>query len=570
MRPIGHLFRVFSSDGQRDISWPAELAEHHQGHVTAQIVRGIQGEAARGLVYGDLAVIKTVTAEFAYLNIVETIQDAFGRMSPSVHSMALPVADLISENRALVPPQDKDSYLALVIPSQVHARRLLTDIRAAIDRLVAGVDVPTTEAHTNWAARELNYLLNNRNTSIWDLSRDDSPEVPVGEFLAKIPPIVSAGLSFAVKCIPRGNFNVAIYPPNVQPAPSTGLTLFRGLEEFRQALEATPSEPVLDDGKDAVSLVALTQWATGQTLLTVLGAFREGLRRGNPNTTVAANMIAQALQSNNRGTIERALEALEADAVTIEGFPEQDKEIVRQVLGEVQGLNDSANRKRHRIMLEMSSELVVPSPPQPAASPPDPAPSDSQEDSGSLEPSRTNNQVSERAGSSASVSAAGSTDARRENANAGPPGIPPQPRSWDDIDEPAEVLAELKNIIGQDPSTGIEVVAQGIKRFTELVTKAGAGAPKGRQLSDLVQDIWQELHRWEKQGNHRENRRSQIISLLKTRDHPAAPSLFDELMYVTRRSGNRGKHSKTLTLYERMIGSILEIYGPGRRGLWRK
>ena len=541
MRPIGHLFHVFSGEGQRDISWPAGLAEHHQGHATAQIIRGIQGEAARGLAYGELAVIKTLTAEFAYLSIVETIQDAFGRMSQSVHSMVLPVADLIAEKKTLAPPQDRDSYSALVIPSQLHDSRLLADIRAAIDRLATGIDVSTTEAHSDWAARELNYLLNNRYTSIWDLSRDDSPEAAVGEFLVKIPPMVSAGLSFAVRCIPRGNFNLAIYPPNVRPAPSTGLTLFRGLDEFRQALEATPSEPVLDDGKDAVSLVALTEWVTGQTRLTVLGAFREGVRRGNSNTTVAANMVATALQSNNRGTIGRALEALEANPITIEGFPEQEKEIVRQALAQVHGLADSANRKRHRIMLERFPELVVPSPPQPASSPPDPAASVSQEDAESIEPSPTNGQATENAGSSVSAPADGLTDARRQNAVAGRPDTPPQPRTWDDMHEPAEVLAELRTIISQDPSTGIEVMAQGIKRFTELVAKAGAGAPQGRQLSDLVQDIWQELHRWEEQGNRRENRRSQIISLLKTRQHPADPSLFDELMYVTRRSGNLGK-----------------------------
>ena len=105
MRPIGHLFHVFSGEGQRDISWPAGLAEHHQGHATAQIIRGIQGEAARGLAYGELAVIKTLTAEFAYLSIVETIQDAFGRMSQSVHSMVLPVADLIAEKRRSLRPK---------------------------------------------------------------------------------------------------------------------------------------------------------------------------------------------------------------------------------------------------------------------------------------------------------------------------------------------------------------------------------------------------------------------------------------------------------------------------------
>ena len=207
---------------------------------------------------------------------------------------------------------------------------------------------------------------------------------------------------------------------------------------------------------------------------------------------------------------------------------------------------------------------MVPGPPQPASSPPDPAASVSQEDAESIEPSPTNGQATENAGSSVSAPADGLTDARGQNAVAGRPDTPPKPRTWDDIHEPAEVLAELRTIISQDPSTGIEVVAQGIKRFTELVAKAGVGAPQSRQLSDLVQDIWQELHRWEKQGNRRENRRSQIISLLEDPSasygpflvrrtsvrHPALRQSRETLQDPDTLRPNDRKHSSTQSTLE--------------------
>ena len=143
MKPTGHYFNTYTSDGQRDVVVPADLADRHRNHVDDRILKRIQGDAAQHLVSGDLAVIKTVSGEFAYLSILETIQDAFRRRVQAVHSMPVPIVDLLSENLVLLAPPDKESARALVTPGQVHERRSLTDIQAAIAQAVSSVDLWT-------------------------------------------------------------------------------------------------------------------------------------------------------------------------------------------------------------------------------------------------------------------------------------------------------------------------------------------------------------------------------------------------------------------------------------------
>ena len=502
------------------------MEAHQRDHLDGRVIKAIQPNAAQHLVFGDLATVKTVAGGFIYFSIIETIQDAFQRRVLAIHSMLVPLWDLASQDLALVPPQDQDAFRTLIVPSEVHSRRALADIREAIEKAVLPVDLPTKVVTADWTARELNYLLEKPYTSISAGRGGKSPEAAVGEFLAKVPPFVSASISFALKCVPQGSFNLAVFPEGIEPSTDRGITSFPSIEGFEAAVAATSPEKVLENGEDALKLVVLAQCCTGNTQLEILLAFREGLRQGVPNSTVTVDLLVKALQARDQRTVQRAFEGLEENLPFVTSLPEQDKQ---RLLASPSILEERGYRIR---------SAVEPTAPQ-------------EEPEQSVEPTAPQDEPEQSTRIDLEVS------------------LPPR-KGWDDIGNAAEVLQVLRNLIEDDLSTSAQTVVSAVKRFVELVTTTDSETIGHIELSRMVHEAWEEIQKWVNQGGRSERRMESMVAALKNRDHPTVPSLFDDLMYVTRRAGNQGKNSKTFTLYDQLLESIIANYSPPRRNLFRR
>ena len=528
MKPAGHYFNTYTSDGQRDVVVPADLADRHRNHVDDRILKRIQGDAAQHLVSGDLAIIKTVDGEFAYLSILETIQDAFRRRVQAVHSMPVLIADLLSENLVLLAPPDKESARALVTPGQVHARRLLTDIQAAIAQAASSVDLPTNVATTDWTARELNYLIDNQFTSIV-AKTEKSPEASVADFLARLPPSVSAALSFATRCVPQGSFNLALYPTGMRVPAGRGVTHFPSIEEFVAAVAATNSERVLDDGGNTLDLLNVAQRCNGSSQLDVLRAFRAGLRRGDSHANVVSTLVAGALEAREPGVAQRAIEGLQQYLPLLENLPEDAKATLRASLPTILRPDDPG----YSILQALDPGL--------------------QEEE-----------------ADAAVSPAEVAEVAEQPADSKSEGPSELGQGWEAIDDPAEVLKQLSNLIAHDPSTGVHTVVSAVRRFADLVIKGGYESPDSEESAKLVHGVWEEINRWGKQGRRDERRLNLIVEALRSREHPTTPSLFDNLIYVTRRAGARGRNSRTFAMYDKLLENTISNYPAPRRILFSR
>ena len=503
MKPIGDVFHIFSDVGQRLLWYPLGLAERHRNHATERTLRSIPQDQVRNAPYNKPGIIKAVYDRFVYYTVAEKIQDANRRAALSVHTMVFPLEELIEDGGALLPPHDKEEYQALGLPSELHSHgRRLADIQEAIDRWAAGADVPTRQVSAGWNTRELNWLLGNPVSIISDSTDGFSAETAISGLLSGLPALASAGLGFAAGYIPNtGRFHVAARSGNAAPISARGVSAFRSGPSFQASVESAPTEQIMKSEHERGYRTALI--VVGGDPLDILGAFGNGLRDEKTGETILADLIAQALSDDDRS--QGTLVALERSVSVIEGFPQIDREII------CSALDPLADRSRPRG--RQAESLISALRPAVPGTPP----------------------ASRKVQTESPLQEAGREDT--ENVQA--------------------ALEESIKTIKGARGTDVGVVSNGVRRFAELVIAGGPGVPQGEKLADLVQELWREIVRWGKRGGKEDGHRDRIRRAFGYREDPAAPSVFDDLIHITRQAGSGKEQDKALKDYNKLIDTLV-------------
>ena len=501
MKPIGNVFHIFSDVGQRLLWSPLDLAERHRNHATERTFKSIPQDQVRNTPYNRPGIIKTVNDGFVYYTVAEKIQDANLRAALSVHTMVFPLDELMEDGGALLPPESREEYRALGLPSELHSQsRRLSDIQRVIDQYVAEADVSTRLASPGWNTRELNWLLSNPRSIISDAADGFSAEAAIAGLLAGLPPLVSSGLSFAAGYIPNtGNFHLAAQSASANLALSRGISTFKSGSSFQAAVESSPTEDIMASGQESEFHLALT--VIGRDPLDVLSAFRNGIHREETGETIIANLISQALSEDGRS--QWTLGALERSIGTIKEFSEGDKEIICKALEPLTNRPNSVGGQAGRLISALAG----------------------------------------------AASAAPRPAIRNIQAE-----FPSQEVASEDIEKVQRTLEESIRIVKEAPEDGVETVRSSARRFTELVIAGGPGVPKGGELADLVQGLWWEIAEWVKKGGKKkEEHRRRIRQAFGYRENPGAPSLFDDLIHIKRQASYREEHDKTLKAYDKLL-----------------
>ncbi len=530
MRPHGHVFYVFSDVGQRPIWSPLDLAERHRNQAIER-TRFPRDQATFGP-YNRPGIIKSVNDGFVYYTVAEKIQDAFNRAALATHTMVFSLEELMEDGGALLPPATREEYQALGLPSEVHSQgRRLEEIQRAIDQCIAMSEIQTRQVSPGWNTRELNWLLSNPRSIISDPADGFSAEAAISGLLAGLPPLVSAGLSFAAGYVPSGGFHITAYSGSANQTSSRGVSAFRSGSSFKAAVESAPDEKVMETDREWGFHLALA--VTGKDHLDVLDAFRNGFHQeGNTQETIPANLIAQALSADDHP--QRTLDALERNIGAIGEFPEGAKQIIRNALAPLTHSSNSAREQSQRLIGALSPPASVL--PRPAS--------------------------------------------RNEAANAdrdpGSRNIPAESSSQEftqgDIDDVRVALDELKRIIlddlrsGQGPEAGVEAVSVGVRSFTGLVIAGGPDLLQSKELPGLVQGLWREINGWVKRGGNGGRDRPRLIrEAFGYRRDPDRPSLFDDLMYITWQTRHLKDHAKMVDFYGKAMDNVFGLNRP----FWR-
>ena len=533
MRPHGHVFYVFSDVGQRPLWSPLDLAERHRNQANAR-TRFPRDQASSGP-YNRPGIIKSVNDGFVYYTVAEKIQDAFNRAALASHTMIFPLEELMEDGGALLPPATREEYQALGLPSEVHSQgRRLEEIQHAIDQCVAMSEVRTMQVSPGWNTREINWLLGNPRSIISGPADGFSAEAAISGLLAGLPPLVSAGLSFATGYVPNGgSFHITAYSGSANQTSSRGVSAFRSGASFKAAIESAPDEKVMETDREWGFHLALA--VTSKDPLDVLDAFRNGFHQeGNTQETITANLIAQALSEDDRR--QRTLEALERSIGGIEEFPQGAKEIIRNALAPLTHRSNSAREQSQRLIGALSPSASVL--PRPA--------------------SRNDEANADRDPGSQNIPAESSY----------------QEFTQGDIDDVWVALDELKRIIqddfrsGQGPEAGVEAVSSGVRKFTGLVIAGGPGLLQSEELPGLVQSLWREINGWVTSAGNGGERPRLIREAIGYRKDPGAPSLFDDLMYITWQTRHLEEHADIADImesYRKLMNKVLGLDRP----FWR-
>ena len=538
MRPTGHIFHVLSDNGQATVQVPDDLDDRHRAFVHGSVLQRIPQDQVRANQYGIPAIIKVVEGAWVYLTIVEKVRDASNRLAPAAHSMVLPLDGLMSMRAAPLPPLDGEGYRDLVTPSQVHAGgRRLADLRQEITRRVYGMDIPTTKAAAGWNTRELNWLLSNPHTEITDAA----PEATVRDFLLGLHPRVSATLSFAVNYVPRGvGFDIACFANNIDSPRSGDVSTFRSGSRFRAAIKSTHITPILD--RDGEHYLDLALKLARCPIIEALAEFRAGLSRGESSSASAARLIAVAVRGEDQKT---ALAGIEHAVDDVELMPEDDRDVILQAVETVARATRSPHSDLASRVLAAITLVAVPTAPTTVIAGPS-----TQDDKAAVPPSIVE---TDRTPPAVGKDDASLTGGRLE-----------------ELDDVKEIVLRLRKRIDEDRTTEIGTVVSGVRRFTRLVIAGGPDVPHGKELGNLVRELWEEIYRWRDCKMAKRDDRSQRIALaFSARDERDTPSLFDDLIYVTRMVGTLKDHESTACAFDRLINSSIDRYRPKRRGFFR-
>lgn len=527
MTPLGHVFYVYSDQGQRQLWYPPDLAKFHRDQASER-TRFPRDQAASGS-YDRPGIIKSVNDGFVYYTVVEKMQDAFNRPVLATHMIVFSLEELIEDGGALLPPTCKEAYQVLGLPSQLHSKgRLPADFQRAIDECVAMSEIQTTQVSPGWHTRELNWLLANQRSIISDPADDFPAEAAIAEVLASVPPLVSASLTFAVRYVPSGiGFHMEAYSGGAILTSPRGVSAFKSGSSFKAAVDSAPAEEVLETGLEREYRLALK--VAGGDPLDFLDAFRNGFYRdGATQETIAANLIAQALSPD--GHPQRTLDALEKNISGIKEFPKGDQEIIIGALSPLTNLPEPARGQSERLIKALSPQVSVPP-------------------------------------ESRDEAANADRDRGRQNISAGSPS-PEIPQEY--VDAVRAALDELNRIIkddlgrGNDSKASVDAVSSSVRRFTELVIAGGPGLLQCKDLPDLVQGLWRgmrELNVWGKKGgkgtgNTKEERRRLIREAFGYRKEPGGSSLFDDLMYITWHTRHVKEHAAKVKDYSNLMDKV--------------
>ena len=514
MKPLGHVFYVFSDVGQRSLWSPLDLADRHRNQAVEKTNRRIPQDQVRNSPYNRPGIIKAVYDGFVYFTVAEKIQDSTRRPALASHTMVFSLAELMEDGGSLFPPTSKEAYQMLGPPSELHSQgRSLADIQGTIDQYMANSEIQTTPVSPGWNSSELNWLLGNPRSIISVQGDDFSSEAAISEMLGGIPSLASAGLSFAAWYVPTGGgFHIAAYSGRAHSTSSRGVSAFTSRSSFKAAVESSPTEEVMETDLEEEFHLALT--VTGGDPLDVLAAFRNGIDdEGNTRETIVANLIAQALSAD--GHPQRTLDALEKNIGGMKQLPRGGKEIILRALRPLTSDSNPARGQSEKLMSALSPSVSAPA----------------KEDK--------------------------DRDLPKVQAESSSPDI-----AQGDIDDVRAALKELKTIIdndlrsGQDSEVGVEAVSGGVRNFTGLVIAGGPGLLQSEKLPGLVQGLWQEIIGWVKRGGREGNGRERPRLIRETfgyRQDPSAPSLFDDLMYITWQTRHLREHAKKVDLYNKLM-----------------
>ena len=522
MRPFAHAFHVLSDQGQRNLWSPSDLAERYRRRVIESGVKAFDRGDVSAIHYNRPGIIKNVDDGSVYYTVVEKIQDASRRGALAVHTMVFRLEDLLEDGGVLLPPESKEEYQGLGLPSELHSHgRRLANIQGAIDRFVETSQIPTRQVSPGWNTRELNWILGNRRSIISDPAGDFSPEAAIAGFLAELPPLVSAGLSFAAGHVPsRGSFHIAAHAGSSNPASSRGVSVFTSRSAFRASVESAPEELVMHSDWERGFRLALT--VTGDNNLEVLDAFRNGFHReGNTQETIAANLIAQSFSPDAH--LGRTLNALEGSIEAIRELPEGAKEVVSRALASLTGLSIPATEQVETLIKAFSPAVSEPLRPR-----------------GRDEAAKVNQ---------------GTENIQAESSSSESTHV--------DMDRVRDALENLKKIIERDakdargPEVDIEAVSSGVRTFTGLVITGGPTLFQDSQFPGLMQELGQEIDKWMRGSKQRKERLRLIREAFGYRKDPAEPSIFDDLMYITWQTRHLKEHASKVELYNKLMDRVV-------------
>jgi hypothetical protein len=123
----------------------------------------------------------------------------------------------------------------------------------------------------------------------------------------------------------------------------------------------------------------------------------------------------------------------------------------------------------------------------------------------------------------------------------------------------------LKRIIqddfrsGQGPEAGVEAVSSGVRKFTGLVIAGGPGLLQSEELPGLVQSLWREINGWVTSAGNGGERPRLIREAIGYRKDPGAPSLFDDLMYITWHTRHLKEHARKVEHYSKLMDNVFGL-----------
>ena len=509
MRPLGHGFFVFSDVGQRQLWSPSCLPEFHRNEATERILRTIPQDQARNSPYNKPGIIKTVHNGFVYYTVAEKIQDASRRAALSAHTIIFKLDELMADGGALIPPESEADYQKLGLPSELHSKgRSISDIQGAIDEYVADANVSTRRLSAGWSTPELNWLIANPRSLILDPAGSFSAEGAIGSFIVGLPPVVSAGLSFAARFIPtKVGFHITAQAGDTLSTPSRSVSVYRSGSFFRDAVESAPKEKVMEAHWEKGFHLALM--ATGMDSVEVLVAFRDGLRLGKSGGSITADLIARALSSHQ--PTESVLDVLERNADFVGEFEKLEKEVILNALDAIGRGSKPASEQARRVI-------------------------------GALSPVNTGRQLPKE------------RTIRGET-------LSHNLASTDTEDVRVALNNAISTIEHDISGDDFETVSNCVRRFTALVIAGEPDMPKGDELMSLVRRLWIEISEWGERGykssHSKKEYRDCIIRMFGHREVPSEPSLFDDLIHTLRHAGTGKEIVKTLDNYDDHIGAAI-------------
>ena len=536
MNPLGHVFRVSTTGGQRSISFPGDLSDYHRTRVWEGILQGIASEQITASAYYAPGLAKVIHGRDVYYTIFEKIQDSSNRPLIAAHALIFSLEALIREawqGRALLLPNSPEDYKGIVTPSMVHGQeRRQDDIELAIVERVSNLDVPTVETADEWNSRELNWLIDHPQVSISNSRDGVTPEAMLNSFLRLIPPLLCAHFSFAVSYVPnKCSFNFVV-PPNTRTVPrgisSADPQSYRSESEFRAAVNGSESQKIFDASEGGSFKFDMAWDISRQDPIVILKRFREGLSRGRSNMDVTVRMLDAELNSESANSQRRALIAVEKRVETLkqnqsakEAFRGAVKRFYDGTTGNPSDERDFAERILRQLTPPSQAPVNVPKLPSPREKKAQPA---------------GQGRASQVLRGKDGESEAAKTAAARTTGSVLDELAKPDDRSFE----------EVRNLL-------IEFIKLAMQKIE----------PNGflsEESSDDIDRLWQHIHDW--RAKDKKDRSEKLTELWWRGEQRDEPSAFENLIYLTIMANSGKRNKETGKAYEELINSTVDRYKP--------